>query len=293
VGTHLRVRASRTVAVAEVMAVARYEFRDGKSVVIEPIPNATEQPVQAWLRSALASIIAAQQGNFALHGNVIEIDGERIIVTGDRGTGKSTSTIAAMLAGAVLITDDVTVMSVEDGDGSGEGPTITHVPFDHPCPRRWVCGSRSGDARGSCDRSPVASAWRSVAAGVGGGQGWQVLADSVAPIRGNSGGGDTDGIEIMPTTDDLHLWPVSMPSLGLDPRDGVALRPGIGNLAVTLERVNDASVALSTIVVLRRSRSNTSGLQSLSSVDTIGAVDRLMWHAAAAKALLGPAALFA
>lgn len=122
--------------------------------------------------------------------------------------------------------------------------------------------------------------------------GWQVLADSVAPIRGNSGGGDTDGIEIMPTTDVLHLWPVSMPSLGLDPRDGVALRPGIGKLAVTLERVSDASVALSTIVILRRIRSSTSGLQMLSGVDAIGAVDHLMWHAAGAKALLGPGPLF-
>jgi hypothetical protein len=31
----------------------------------------------------------------------------------------------------------------------------------------------------------------------------------------------------------------------------------------------------------------------LSGVDAIGAVDHLMWHAAGAKALLGPAALFA
>ena len=132
VGAHLRVRASKTVAVAEVMAVARYEFRNGESVVIDAFPHASEQSVQAWLRSALASIIAGQQGTFALHGNVIEIDGIRIAVTGDRGTGKSTSTIAAMQAGAVLITDDVTVLSVDDTAGSGEGWMITHVPFDRP-----------------------------------------------------------------------------------------------------------------------------------------------------------------
>jgi hypothetical protein len=132
VGAHLRIRASPTLAVAEVMAVGRYLFRDGTNITIEPFPYATEQAVQAWLRSALASIIAGQQGTFALHGNVIEIDGVRIAVTGDRGTGKSTSTIAAMLAGAVLITDDVTVLSVDEDAGSGQGPTITHVPFDRP-----------------------------------------------------------------------------------------------------------------------------------------------------------------
>ena len=122
--------------------------------------------------------------------------------------------------------------------------------------------------------------------------GWEVLADSVTPIRRNGVGNDTDAFEIVPTTDLLHLWPVSMPSLGLDPRDAVALRPGIGKLAVKLERASDASVALSTIVVLRHSRSHTAATQTLSGVDAIGAVDHLMWHAAAAKTLLGPAALF-
>ena len=122
--------------------------------------------------------------------------------------------------------------------------------------------------------------------------GWEVLADSVTPIRRNGVGNDTDAFEIVPTTDVLHLWPVSMPSLDLDPRDAVALRSGIGKLALKLERSSDASVALSTIVVLRRRRSNLSGRQTLSGVDAIGAVDHLIWHAAAAKALLGPTALF-
>ncbi len=129
VGAHLRIRASPTLAVAEVMAVGRYLFRDGTNITIEPFPYATDQAVQAWLRSALASIIAGQQGTFAMHGNVLEIDGVRIAVTGDRGTGKSTSTMAATLAGAALITDDVTVLSVESGAGS---PTIMHLPFDRP-----------------------------------------------------------------------------------------------------------------------------------------------------------------
>jgi hypothetical protein len=121
--------------------------------------------------------------------------------------------------------------------------------------------------------------------------GWAVLGDAVAPIR-LSAGTAPGGFEVMATSNVLHLWLKGISSLGLDLDDATMLRPGIRKFAVQHPGRDDSSVPLSTIVILRPTRQLPLAPQRLSGGEAVGALSRLIWHAAAAKDVLGPIELF-
>lgn len=69
------------------------------------------------------------QGVKALHANVVNIAGAAVLVCGDCGSGKSTTTAALLAAGHPLLTDDIAAL-----DLSGSNPKVRH---GYPHLRLW------------------------------------------------------------------------------------------------------------------------------------------------------------
>jgi hypothetical protein len=144
-------RATDQVAMVEVHDVARYLIADG-TVTIDVHPDAADEAVRSWLYGSVAALVAGQAGRFALHASVIDIDGICVAVTGQRGAGKSTTTLAAAQRGATLVVDDVAVLTT--------APTLMVHPFGRPVHVWNPTASRLGiDVTGA---PPVASGYDKV-----------------------------------------------------------------------------------------------------------------------------------
>jgi len=121
-------RANAQVAVVEVQGVARFHITGG-TVTIDTHPDTNDEAVRSWLYGSVAALVAGQDGRFALHASVIDIGGVGVAITGRRGAGKSTTTLAATGDGAIgigatLVADDVAVLTTEAG-------VLVH-PFGRP-----------------------------------------------------------------------------------------------------------------------------------------------------------------
>ena len=112
-GDVVTTRADARTAVVEVHGVARFHIA-GSTVTIDTHPDACDETVRSWLFGTVAALVAGQDGRFALHASMIEIDGVGVAISGKRTAGKSTTTLAATLAGATLVADDVSVLTCED-----------------------------------------------------------------------------------------------------------------------------------------------------------------------------------
>jgi len=117
-----RISSSRTQTALDVPGGGRFWVERGERVVVDAGPE--DQPVP-WLHSTVGAFVLAQQGRFALHANVVEINGVAIAICGRRGAGKSTTSLALAQAGHRLITDDVATL---DFDGRG----VVHPPAGRP-----------------------------------------------------------------------------------------------------------------------------------------------------------------
>ncbi len=87
--------------------IATYYITDGKNVLVEPCDDPDETLLRVYLMCSCLGLIMLQREQVAIHGGVINIDGNAVIFTGDRGAGKSTLTTALRNKGHHFISDDV------------------------------------------------------------------------------------------------------------------------------------------------------------------------------------------
>ncbi|MCD2503293.1 hypothetical protein LQE93_16275 [Clostridium sp. NSJ-145] len=87
--------------------IATYYITNGKTILVEPCENHDETLLRVYLMCSCLGFIMLQREQVAIHGGVINIDGNAVIFTGDRGTGKSTLTTALRNKGYQFISDDV------------------------------------------------------------------------------------------------------------------------------------------------------------------------------------------
>lgn len=87
--------------------VATYYIVDGTTILVDPCENHDETLLRVYLMCSCLGFIMLQREQVAIHGGVINIDGNAVIFTGDRGTGKSTLTTALRNKGHQFISDDV------------------------------------------------------------------------------------------------------------------------------------------------------------------------------------------
>jgi hypothetical protein len=113
---------SRTQTAFDIPGGGRFWVERGEHVVVEAGPGDEPAP---WLHGTVGAFVLAQQGRFALHANVVEVDGRGIVIFGRRRAGKSTTSMALASAGHRLVTDDVATLDV---NGAG----VTHPPAGRP-----------------------------------------------------------------------------------------------------------------------------------------------------------------
>jgi hypothetical protein len=113
---------SRTQTAVVIPGGGRFWVERGEHVVVEAGPDDEPAP---WLYGTVGAFVLAQQGRFALHANVVEVNGRGIVIAGRRRAGKSTTSMALAGAGHRLVTDDVATLDV---DGAG----VIHPPTGRP-----------------------------------------------------------------------------------------------------------------------------------------------------------------
>jgi hypothetical protein len=107
--------------------VARYWVRDGRDVSVEAAPGASDADVRVFLLSGVMGALAHQRGRLAMHASGIEVDGQCVLFAGDSGAGKSTLTAAFHDRGYRVVTDDLSVLSMDDDGGPLVNPGSRHM----------------------------------------------------------------------------------------------------------------------------------------------------------------------
>ncbi|MDY6152683.1 MAG: hypothetical protein SPI06_04660, partial [Terrisporobacter sp.] len=109
--------------------VATYRVTNGNLIEFEPCENADPYLLRVFLMCSCLGFIMIQRDIVAIHGGTIVIDNKAIILTGNRGAGKSTLTTALRLKGYPFISDDVAAIEIKDNI-----PMVKHgFPYQKLC----------------------------------------------------------------------------------------------------------------------------------------------------------------
>ena len=110
-GPRARLVADRTSAVIHAPAAANFRVEHGRRVVVEPVDGVARDDMEAWMQGLVTPLLLAQRGRFALHANLVELDGVAVAVAGVRGAGKTTTSLVLAQRGARILGDDVLPLS--------------------------------------------------------------------------------------------------------------------------------------------------------------------------------------
>lgn len=108
--------------------VATYCIEDGEKIIVIPCENADMQLLKVYLMCSCLGFIMLQRNQVAIHGGTVEMGNKAVIITGDRGAGKSTLTTALRRKGYKFLSDDVAAAKIN------ETPMIQHgFPYQKLC----------------------------------------------------------------------------------------------------------------------------------------------------------------
>lgn len=93
---------------------AIYRILDGKTIYFEEVENSDPYLVTIYLSCSCMGFIMYQRDKLALHGGVVVINNKAIVVTGEKGAGKSTLTTSLRLKGYKFLSDDVAAIDLKD-----------------------------------------------------------------------------------------------------------------------------------------------------------------------------------
>ena len=96
-----------TSAGVEIPDVARYEARDGREVVIDPVEGADPRAIRLFLLGSLLGAVMMQRDHLVLHGNAFRVGDACAVVVGHSGSGKSTLAAELDRRGYDVLSDDV------------------------------------------------------------------------------------------------------------------------------------------------------------------------------------------
>jgi hypothetical protein len=106
-----------TTLLFEVKDVARYYATNGNNIVIEINPDNEEmRSVRLFVLATVFAAILIQRDLLAFHASAIIQDGRLLLITGNSGAGKSTTTAGLIKGGYTLFSDDVIVLNKDDKD---------------------------------------------------------------------------------------------------------------------------------------------------------------------------------
>ncbi|WPZ37254.1 hypothetical protein T8K17_25580 (plasmid) [Thalassobaculum sp. OXR-137] len=101
----------------EPLGVARYRAVGGRTILVQPFPDASPEEVRLFLLGTVFGALLHQQGRLPLHASGVEWAGGAVAFCGPSGAGKSTLAAALHRRGHPLLCDDVGVV-VPDAEGT-------------------------------------------------------------------------------------------------------------------------------------------------------------------------------
>lgn len=108
-------------ALLNVPGAGRYLIRDGREIVVEPAPDATDRNMRLYLLGSAIGALLHQRGILPLHANAMDFGGKAVAFMGASGAGKSTMAAWFHDRGIIVLADDVCAVRFEEG-----------VPFAEP-----------------------------------------------------------------------------------------------------------------------------------------------------------------
>lgn len=110
----VRFQASSNQFLLKVDKIASYLIEKGETIYIEPKPGATESDIRLFLLGSAIGALIHQRGLLPMHGSCLVIDQNAYIISGISGAGKSTLAAALVKKGYSLLSDDISVVSLND-----------------------------------------------------------------------------------------------------------------------------------------------------------------------------------
>ncbi len=95
--------------------VATFQVRDGREIVVDPVPGVADAVLRAYLLGSALGVLLQQRGWLTLHASSVAIGGGAVAFLAGSGWGKSSLAAALHARGHPLIADDVTAVQVNDG----------------------------------------------------------------------------------------------------------------------------------------------------------------------------------
>jgi hypothetical protein len=123
--------------------VGRFLVRDGREIVVDPHPDASERAVRLFLLGSALGILCHQRGLLPLHANAVAADGAAYAFAGPSGAGKSTLAAGFERRGYRLLSDDVCMVDFDEAGTVLAWPGIPSLKlwsdaadrFGHDCGR--------------------------------------------------------------------------------------------------------------------------------------------------------------
>lgn len=94
--------------------VGRFLVEKGRSIHIQPDAGVDQKSLRLYLLGSCLGAILHQRGITPLHGCALSYGGGAIVICGRSGAGKSTVAAALASRGYAVLTDDVSVLAVQD-----------------------------------------------------------------------------------------------------------------------------------------------------------------------------------
>ena len=143
----------------EVDGVARYLVREGREIVVERAGN-DDGAVTAFLLGSVLAACLQQRGILTLHASAMATDDGAVLFAGHSGVGKSTLMAALTERGYAMLSDDVTGIVRNGGDGPRGPPGVLLSPAVGGCAEgARMGGSDAGSrARGNREVLPAGRA---------------------------------------------------------------------------------------------------------------------------------------
>lgn len=96
--------------------VGYFEARAGKEIFFEEYPGQDENEAKEFVMGNTMALLFFERDMNVIHGSAVRFNGKTIIISGDSGAGKSTTASKLIREGAKLISDDQSVVFMEDGN---------------------------------------------------------------------------------------------------------------------------------------------------------------------------------
>ncbi|MQP68257.1 hypothetical protein GE253_23335 [Niveispirillum sp. SYP-B3756] len=94
------------------VAGPRILVESGSQIIVEP-GGYTDTELQSWLFNMAIASVCHHRGRPPLHGAVVAVGGRAVVLAGNSGNGKSTTTWAMLQRGHRLMSDDLAVIDPE------------------------------------------------------------------------------------------------------------------------------------------------------------------------------------